>query len=153
MGSRGYRGIPILKNGVRVNSDFRGTGILTDAAGIDNIQVLKGVAAITQGVATDIGSPGGVINIVTKSPKFYSGGNVSFRTGSWGFEKRSLWNPCVWVDRCAGAIQRRRARRAFSSRRLLGFEPKRLSIAMVWLRQNWRMRRTNFKPINSHGLV
>ncbi|WP_432672526.1 TonB-dependent siderophore receptor [Flavobacterium sp. SM2513] len=87
MGSRGYRGIPILKNGVRVNSDFRGTGILTDAAGIDNIQVLKGVAAITQGVATDIGSPGGVINIVTKSPKFYSGGNVSFRAGSWGFAR------------------------------------------------------------------
>ena len=87
MGSRGYRGIPILKNGVRVNSDFRGTGVLTDAAGIDNIQVLKGVAAITQGVATDIGSPGGVINIVTKSPKFYSGGNVSFRTGSWGFAR------------------------------------------------------------------
>ncbi len=85
MGSRGYRGIPILKNGVRVNSDFRGTGILTDASGIDNIQVLKGVAAITQGVATDIGSPGGVVNIVTKSPKFYSGGNVSLRAGSWGF--------------------------------------------------------------------
>ena len=87
MGSRGYRGIPILKNGVRINSDFRGTGVLTDASGIDNIQVLKGVAAITQGVATDIGSPGGVINIVTKSPKFYSGGNVSFRTGSWGFAR------------------------------------------------------------------
>ncbi|WP_306349555.1 TonB-dependent siderophore receptor [Flavobacterium sp. '19STA2R22 D10 B1'] len=84
MGSRGYRGIPILKNGVRVNSDFRGVGILTDAAGIDNIQVLKGVAAITQGVATDIGSPGGVINIVTKTPKFTSGGNVSMRAGSWG---------------------------------------------------------------------
>lgn len=84
MASRGYRGIPILKNGVRVNSDFRGTGILTDAAGIDNIQVLKGISAITQGVATDIGSPGGVINIVTKTPKFYSGGDVSFRSGSWG---------------------------------------------------------------------
>ncbi|WP_318641593.1 TonB-dependent receptor [Flavobacterium ardleyense] len=84
MASRGYRGIPILKNGVRVNSDFRGTGILTDAAGIDNIQVLKGVSAITQGVATDIGSPGGVINIVTKTPNFYSGGEVSLRSGSWG---------------------------------------------------------------------
>ncbi len=84
MASRGYRGIPILKNGVRVNSDFRGTGILTDAAGIDNIQVLKGVSAITQGVATDIGSPGGVINIVTKTPNFYSGGDVSIRSGSWG---------------------------------------------------------------------
>jgi len=87
MGSRGYRGIPILKNGVRVNSDFRGTGILTDASGIDNIQVLKGVAAITQGVATDIGSPGGVINLVTKTPKFYSGGSASMRAGSWGFAR------------------------------------------------------------------
>ena len=85
MGSRGYRGIPILKNGVRINSDFRGTGVITDAVGIDNIQVLKGVAAITQGVATDIGSPGGVINIVTKSPKFTNGGSVSMRAGSWGF--------------------------------------------------------------------
>ncbi len=87
MGSRGYRGIPILKNGVRVNSDFRGTGILTDASGIDNIQILKGVAAITQGVATDIGSPAGVINIVTKSPKFTSGGSVSLRAGSFGFAR------------------------------------------------------------------
>lgn len=61
MSSRGFRGIPILKNGVRVHSDFRGTGILTDMQGVDNIQVLKGSAAITQGVATDLGSPGGVL--------------------------------------------------------------------------------------------
>ena len=84
MSSRGFRGIPILKNGVRVHSDFRGTGILTDMQGVDNIQVLKGSAAITQGVATDLGSPGGVINIVTKIPKYTSGGTVSLRGGSYG---------------------------------------------------------------------
>lgn len=84
MSSRGFRGIPILKNGVRVHSDFRGTGILTDMQGVDNIQVLKGAAAITQGVATDLGSPGGVINIVTKTPKYYHGGNASVRAGSYG---------------------------------------------------------------------
>lgn len=84
MSSRGFRGIPILKNGVRVHSDFRGTGILTDMQGVDNIQVLKGAASITQGVATDLGSPGGVINIVTKTPKYYSGGNASIRLGSFG---------------------------------------------------------------------
>ena len=39
--SRGFRGIPILKNGVRVHSDFRGVGILTDMQGVDNIQVLR----------------------------------------------------------------------------------------------------------------
>ena len=84
MSSRGFRGIPILKNGVRVHSDFRGTGILTDMQGVDNIQVLKGAAAITQGVATDLGSPGGVINIVTKTPKYYFGGEASLRVGSYG---------------------------------------------------------------------
>ncbi|WP_240640223.1 TonB-dependent receptor [Mangrovimonas spongiae] len=84
MSSRGFRGIPILKNGVRVHSDFRGTGILTDMQGVDNIQVLKGSSAITQGVATDLGSPGGVVNIVTKTPKYNFGGNVSLRAGSFG---------------------------------------------------------------------
>lgn len=84
MSLRGYRGIPLLKNGVRVNSDFRGIGIVTDMAGVDNIQVLKGVSAISQGLGGDLGSAGGVINIVTKTPKFYSGGQVSFRAGSYG---------------------------------------------------------------------
>ncbi|MDX1327315.1 MAG: TonB-dependent receptor [Arenibacter sp.] len=84
MSSRGFRGIPILKNGVRVHSDFRGVGILTDMQGVDNIQVLKGATAITQGVATDLGSPGGVINIVTKTPIYQFGGNTSLRLGSFG---------------------------------------------------------------------
>ncbi|KFB00777.1 TonB-dependent receptor [Mangrovimonas yunxiaonensis] len=84
MSSRGFRGIPILKNGVRVHSDFRGVGILTDMQGVDNIQVLKGAASVTQGVATDLGSPGGVVNIVTKTPKYDFGGEVSLRVGSFG---------------------------------------------------------------------
>ncbi|SEB36405.1 iron complex outermembrane recepter protein [Tenacibaculum sp. MAR_2009_124] len=84
MSLRGYRGVPILKNGVRINSDFRGIGVLTDMSGVDNIQVLKGISAISQGLGADIGSAGGVINIVTKTPKFYDGGEVTFRTGSFG---------------------------------------------------------------------
>lgn len=84
MSARGYRGIPLLKNGVRVNSDFRGTGILTDMQGIESIQVMKGASAITQGIATDLGSPGGVINLVTKVPHFEQRGNASLRVGSWG---------------------------------------------------------------------
>lgn len=84
MSSRGFRGIPILKNGVRIHSDFRGVGILTDMQGVDNIQVLKGAASITQGVATDLGSPGGIINIVTKTPKYTTGGSVSLRGNSFG---------------------------------------------------------------------
>ena len=84
MSSRGFRGIPILKNGVRVHSDFRGVGVLTDMQGVDNIQILKGTASITQGVATDLGSPGGIINIVTKTPKYNTGGSVSLRGNSFG---------------------------------------------------------------------
>lgn len=84
MSSRGFRGIPVLKNGVRVHSDFRGQGFLTDMQGVENIQVLKGANAITMGAASDLGSPGGIVNIVTKTPKFYQGGYASLRVGSWG---------------------------------------------------------------------
>lgn len=84
MSTRGYRGIPTLKNGVRVQSDFRGSGFLTDLQGVGSIQVLKGSAAITQGLGNDLGSAGGVINIATKTPKFINGGEVAIRAGSWG---------------------------------------------------------------------
>jgi len=84
LGGRGFRGLPLLKNGVRVHSDFRGQGILSDMQGVESIQVIKGVNAITQGAGMDLGSPGGVINIVSKTPKYYNGGNVSLRVGSFG---------------------------------------------------------------------
>ena len=112
MSSRGFRGIPILKNGVRVHSDFRGSGILTDMQGVDNIQVLKGAAAITQGVATDLGSPGGVINIVTKTPKYYYGGNASVRAGSYGQARTTfdVFGPLTQAENIAfrinGALER-----------------------------------------------
>lgn len=83
MSSRGFRGIPVLKNGVRIHTDFRGSGFSTDFSGVESIQVLKGANAITMGAATDLGSPGGIINIVTKSPKFQNRGNVTLRVGSF----------------------------------------------------------------------
>ena len=82
--SRGYRGIPVVKNGVRVHSDFRGSGFLTDLQGVETIQILRGSAAIAQGLGNDLGSAGGVVNIATKTPRFINSGNVGFRTGSWG---------------------------------------------------------------------
>lgn len=82
--ARGFRGLPVLKNGVRVHSDFRGQGFLTDMQGVESMQVIRGSASITQGVGNDIGSAGGVVNIATKTPKFYTGGEVSLRLGSWG---------------------------------------------------------------------
>ncbi|OIQ22357.1 TonB-dependent receptor [Lacinutrix sp. MedPE-SW] len=112
LSSRGFRGIPILKNGVRVHSDFRGQGILTDMQGVDNIQVLKGAASITQGVATDLGSPGGVINLVTKTPKYIFGGNVSIRGGSYGQARTTfdVYGPLTKTNNTAfrinGALER-----------------------------------------------
>jgi len=112
MSSRGFRGIPILKNGVRVHSDFRGQGILTDMQGVDNIQVLKGAASITQGVATDLGSPGGIINLVTKTPKYEFGGNVSLRGGSFGQARTTfdVYGPLAKTETTAfrlnGALER-----------------------------------------------
>ncbi len=82
--SRGYRGIPVVKNGVRVHSDFRGYGYLADMQGVETIQILRGSAAIAQGLGNDLGSAGGVVNIATKTPRFINSGNVGFRTGSWG---------------------------------------------------------------------
>ncbi len=81
---RGYRGIPTLKNGVRVNSDFRGHGILSDMQGVETIQVLRGSAAIAQGIGNDLGSAAGAINIATKVPRFINRTEVGLRTGSWG---------------------------------------------------------------------
>lgn len=82
--ARGYRGLPTLKNGVRVQSDFRGGGFITDMQGIESIQILKGSAAITQGIGNDLGSAGGVINLATKTPKFVNTGEIGVRAGSWG---------------------------------------------------------------------
>lgn len=82
--SRGFRGIPTLKNGVRVMTDFRGMGYSTDMQGVESIQVLKGASSVTMGAATDLGGPGGIVNVVTKSPKFENAGSVSLRAGSWG---------------------------------------------------------------------
>lgn len=84
LSARGFRGIPILKNGVRLHSDFRGQGSLTDVQGIESIQVIKGSAAVSQGVGNDIGSAGGTVNIATKTPHFKNSADLSLRVGSWG---------------------------------------------------------------------
>lgn len=84
MSTRGFRGVPILKNGVRMDSQFQTAGGIVDMQGVESIQMIKGSAAITQGVITDLGNGGGVINVVTKTPNFVNAGEVGFRVGSWG---------------------------------------------------------------------
>ena len=83
MSARGFRGVPVLKNGIRMDSQFQTASGVVDMQGVESIQMIKGAAAITQGVITDIGNAGGVINVVTKTPNFYNKGNVGIRYGSW----------------------------------------------------------------------
>lgn len=90
MSVRGYRGVPVLKNGVQMDSDFRTGAMLTDMQGVESIQVIKGSAAVTQGIGDGLGSAGGVINVVTKVPKFINQTNVGFRYGSWDFYRPTV---------------------------------------------------------------
>lgn len=116
---RGYRGVPVLKNGVAMDSDFRTAGMLTDTQGIENVQVIKGSAAVTQGIGDGLGSAGGVINIVTKTPRFINAGNVGFRYGSWDFYRptvdfqRVLDNQGKVAIRFNGAYQNNNSFRSF----------------------------------------
>lgn len=84
MSIRGFRGTPVLKNGVALDSDFRTSSAISDMQGVESIQVLKGSASIGQGLGQGLGSAGGVINVVTKTPNFRNKREVSFRAGSYG---------------------------------------------------------------------
>ena len=67
-----------FKNGARFNN-----GIRTEFSSVEKVEVLKGGNAILYG---NVG-PGGILNIVTKKPKFEQGGEISFRTGSYDLYK------------------------------------------------------------------
>ncbi len=71
----------MFKNGSRVNS-----GTLPEVSSLEKVEILKGSAAILYGNV----APGGIINMVTKQPKFKNGGEISFRTGSYGLIKPSV---------------------------------------------------------------
>lgn len=72
-----------FKNGVRFNN-----GVMPEVSSLERMEVLKGSSAILFGNV----SAGGVVNLVTKKPQFYSGGEVSMRVGSY-----SLYKPAVDV--------------------------------------------------------
>ncbi|HEY9007779.1 TonB-dependent receptor [Ohtaekwangia sp.] len=70
-----------FKNGVRYNN-----AVMPEVTGLERVEILKGSAAILYGNVT----AGGVLNLVTKKPKFQNGGELSFRTGSYDFYKPSF---------------------------------------------------------------
>ena len=77
------RGFPLsssntFKNGVRYFN-----GMTTETSGIERVELLKGSAAILFGNV----SAGGVLNLITKKPKFEFGGEIGFRIGSFNTYK------------------------------------------------------------------
>ncbi len=68
----------LFKNGARVNA-----GAMPEMSALESVEVLKGSSAILYGQV----SPGGIVNMITKQPKFDFGGEVSFRAGSYDLYK------------------------------------------------------------------
>ncbi len=73
--ARGYNlsSTSMFKNGSRLNS-----GVMPEMSSLEKVEILKGSAAILYGNV----APGGIINMVTKQPKFATGGEVYLRSGS-----------------------------------------------------------------------
>lgn len=67
-----------FKNGMRFSN-----GMMSELSGVEKVEILKGSSAILFGNV----AAGGVINLVTKKPKFSFGGEIGIRTGSWGLLK------------------------------------------------------------------
>lgn len=74
----GFSSTNMFKNGARVNS-----GVMPEMSSLEKVEILKGSAAILYGNV----SPGAVMNMVTKQPKFTFGGDVNVRAGSYGLLK------------------------------------------------------------------
>lgn len=71
----------IFKNGARVNS-----GVFPEVSGLERVEVLKGGNAMLYGNV----AAGGVVNLITKKPKFTQGGSIGFNVGSWNSYKPTV---------------------------------------------------------------
>ncbi|WP_027377741.1 TonB-dependent siderophore receptor [Kaistella palustris] len=71
----------IFKNGARVNS-----GVFPEVSGLERVEVLKGGNAMLYGNV----AAGGVVNLITKKPRFDFGGSVGFSAGSWNSYKPTV---------------------------------------------------------------
>lgn len=70
-----------FKNGARYFN-----GAIPEMSSLERIEVLKGSSAILFGNV----AAGGILNLVTKKPRFDRGGELSMRVGSFGFVKPTL---------------------------------------------------------------
>ena len=71
----------IFKNGATVNS-----GVFPEVSGLERVEVLKGGNAMLYGNV----AAGGVVNLITKKPRFEYGGSVGLSAGSWNTYKPTV---------------------------------------------------------------
>ena len=71
----------IFKNGTRVNS-----GVFPEVSGLERVEVLKGANAMLYGNT----AAGGIVNMITKKPRFNFGGSIGLNGGSWNSYKPTV---------------------------------------------------------------
>jgi iron complex outermembrane receptor protein len=83
IGSRGFSfsGGNTFKNGVRFNGS-----LIPETSSVESIEIVKGSSALLYGNV----APGGILNLVTKKPKFYQGGEISLRVSEYAFFKPTI---------------------------------------------------------------
>ena len=83
LGARGFTfgGGNTFKNGVRIN----GT-LIPETSSLESLEIIKGSAALLYGNV----APGGILNLITKKPRFDSGGEISYRGTEYNFMKPTL---------------------------------------------------------------
>jgi len=81
--SRGYDmgANNMFKNGFRYNA-----GSIPDVSGLEKVEFLKGGSALLFGNV----APGGILNLVTKTPSFTRGGEIGMQMGSYAYYKPSI---------------------------------------------------------------
>ncbi|MFV8326828.1 TonB-dependent siderophore receptor [Flavobacterium sp. ZS1P14] len=81
--SRGYdmSANNMFKNGFRYNA-----GSIPEVSSLDKVEFLKGGSALLYGNV----APGGILNLVTKTPQFTKGGEISMQAGSYAYYKPTI---------------------------------------------------------------
>lgn len=81
--SRGYdmSSNNMFKNGFRFSS-----GSIPEVSSLEKVEILKGSTALLYGNV----APGGILNMVTKTPNFKTGGELIMQAGSYSFYKPSV---------------------------------------------------------------
>ncbi|HEX9151608.1 MAG TPA: TonB-dependent receptor, partial [Flavobacterium sp.] len=81
--SRGYdmSANNMFKNGFRYNA-----GSIPEVSSLEKVEFLKGGSALLYGNV----APGGILNLVTKTPLFTKGGEISMQAGSYAYYKPTV---------------------------------------------------------------